>query len=87
MTERFYPTEENLGENCQFWDFHGRFTGCNFPKAEMEGRTSCEGIIDNVCLFLKNGRDPKNIEVEGLKLEPPKPGQKPHVPAGQITPF
>lgn len=27
--------------------------GCFFPKFEMEGRTSCEGMIDDVCLFLK----------------------------------
>jgi hypothetical protein len=47
--ERFYPTEKNLGKECMFWDVNGRFVGCNFPKTEMEGRTSCEGIIDDVC--------------------------------------
>lgn len=83
MSERFYPKEENLGKNCRFWNLNGRFHGCNFPKAEMEGRTSCEGVIDERCLYLKDGRVPKNsnINIKSLKLEPPKFGQKPHIPA------
>lgn len=85
MVERFYPTEANLGKNCRFWDLSGRFAGCNFPKVDMEGRTSCEGAIDEVCLYLKDGRLPKDhkIKVEdlkSLKLQPPNLGQKPHIP-------
>lgn len=82
MTERFYPTKEKLGNNCRFWNLGGRFAGCNFPKAEMEGRTNCEGIIDDVCLYLKDGRVPKNIAIEDLKVRPPKLGQKPHISPG-----
>jgi len=48
MTEKLYPSEENLGKNYQFWNLSGRFHGCNFPKGEMEGRTSCEGLIDDI---------------------------------------
>jgi len=29
--------------------------GCSFPKMGMAGRLSCEGVIDNVCLYIKNG--------------------------------
>lgn len=49
----------------------------------MEGRTSCEGVIDEVCLYLKDGRRPKatEIDIDALKLRPPKPGQKPEIPA------
>ena len=81
MSEKFYPSEENLGKNCQFWNLFGRFHGCNFPKAEMEGRTSCEGLIDDICLYLKDGRVTQNVPVEVLKLEPPKLGQKPNIPS------
>ena len=56
--EVFYPKEENLGKNCQYWT---QEFGCIFPKKEMEGRRSCEGIVDDVCLFLKNGRTPKSL--------------------------
>lgn len=82
MTERFYPNEQNLNKNCRSWDLNGRFAGCNYPKAEMEGRTSCEGLVDDMCLWLKDGRRSPNIQVEGLKLQPPKLGQKPHIPPG-----
>lgn len=83
MTERFYPTEENLGKNCMFWDLNGRFRGCNFPKIEMAGRTSCEGIVDDVCLQLQKTRPLTNPQLKDLKPEPPKLGQKPHIPPGQ----
>lgn len=32
----------------------------------MEGRTSCEGIIDDVCLYLKDRRMPKSLTEEQL---------------------
>jgi hypothetical protein len=62
--ESFYPKEENLGRNCDFWNLTAPLVGCNFPKAEMEGRTSCEGVVDDVCLFLKNGRRPASLTEE-----------------------
>lgn len=86
MTERFYPTEENLGKNCMFWSLNGRFAGCNFPKAEMEGRTSCEGIVDSVCLELQGKKSPISDQlIDDLKIQPPKLGQKPHLPPGSTS--
>lgn len=73
--KKFYPSVENLGKNCEFWqgvDIEGKRTmgrlaiGCQFPKAEMEGRLSCEGIIDDVCLYLKNGRRPRSLTEEQI---------------------
>lgn len=60
----FYPKEDNLGKNCEFWNLNGPIKGCNFPKAEMEGRTSCEGVVDDVCLFLLKGRRPASLTEE-----------------------
>lgn len=73
--ERFYPTDENLGKDCQFWQgfedsaqkrLADIATGCIFPKYEMEGRTSCEGIVDDVCLYLKDRRMPNSLTEEQL---------------------
>lgn len=70
MKSNAYPSEGNLGKNCEFWqgvdlepDKHMGVlaVGCFFPKAEMEGRLSCEGVIDDVCLLLKDGRQPKSL--------------------------
>ena len=61
--ETFYPTEENLGRNCMFWGVLA-VVGCNYPKAELQGRKSCEGIIDDVCLFIKDGREPISLSHE-----------------------
>lgn len=66
---RYYPAEENLGKNCMFWQGivssgHGAgrlAVGCFYPKMELEGRTSCEGMIDDVCLFIKSGRKPSSL--------------------------
>jgi hypothetical protein len=59
MTEKYrYPKEENLGFDCTFWDM-----GCQFPKAEMLGRTSCEGIIDPVCIYLKDGKRVESMDL------------------------
>lgn len=69
--EYFWPAEKNIGKNCRFWSFE---KGCIFPKKEMEGRRSCEGIIDDVCLFLKNRRLPKSLtpqQLSELKLRVP----------------
>gem|GEM_PF-1994243 len=84
----FYPTEENLGQNCQFWAIGSATVGCCFPKAEMQGRTSCEGMIDDVCLFLKNGRRPASLSEEQiieLKTRVPDLDSKLYIPPGGIT--
>jgi hypothetical protein len=81
--ERFYPEKENLGRNCLFWTIKD---GCTFPKIEMGGRRSCEGIIDDVCLFLKNIRPPKSLTAEQLmELKLRIPGLSPlDIPPGDI---
>ena len=84
MEKRFYPTELNLGENCQYWD---NTLGCYYPKAEMEGRRSCEGIIDDVCLYLKDKRMPKSLTEEQiiwLKTRIPHFQQNIDIPPGDI---
>lgn len=81
--EDFYPTEENLGKNCLFWS---RELGCTFTKREMEGRRSCEGIIDDVCLFLKERRPTKSFTPEQLlELKTRVPDISPlDIPPGDI---
>ena len=66
-----YPREINLGENCAYWQ-----QSCVFPKAEVEGRMSCDGIIDPICIFLIDGRRVKGFslteeQVMELKTTPP----------------
>jgi hypothetical protein len=83
--EHYYPKEENLGGNCSFWDL-GRLA-CSFPKAEMEGRRSCEGIIDDVCLYLKNGRRPSSLtdeQILEIKTRAPDPADKSYLPPGDV---
>ncbi len=82
MRERFYPKEENLGKPCDFWK-----NGCRFPKFEIEGRTSCEGIIDDVCLWLKDKRTPKSLTPEQrleIQTQPPSIS-KHHIPPGEAS--
>lgn len=60
----FYPREKTLGKNCIFWNIE---EGCTFPKMEMQGRRSCEGVVDDVCLFLLRKRIlPKSLTPEQL---------------------
>lgn len=79
--EVFYPSEENIGKNCRYWKIR---KGCTFPKIEMEGRRSCEGIVDDVCLFLKDKRLPKSLTPEQLlELKLSVPGISPlSIPPG-----
>lgn len=85
MTERFYPGPENLGENCKFWGLNGPVVGCNFPKAELMGRLSCEGIIDDVCLFIKDGRPaPSLTEKQMQEIKTTAPHLRPNLPPGKI---
>lgn len=80
--ERYYPEEDTMGKECAFWqgvDLYTRATGqmpigCFYPKAEMVGRISCEGIIDDVCLFLKSGRIPRSLndlQIEAIRQRVP----------------
>jgi hypothetical protein len=66
MAERYYPKEESLGENCLYWALGDTVAGCCFPKEELRGRKSCEGIIDDVCLFIKDGRKPTSLTDEQI---------------------
>lgn len=72
-TEKSYPKEFNLGHDCMFWQgidesvILGRVAmGCFFPKAELEGRLSCEGMIDDICLLLKDGRVPSRLTLDQI---------------------
>lgn len=92
--EKSYPTEQNLGKECLFWQ--GIVTqstlgqlavGCFFPKAEMEGRLSCEGMIDDVCLFLKDGRHPKSLseaQIDEIRTRIPLSTDNRDLPPGDI---
>lgn len=94
--ERSYPSEENLGKNCEFWqsfedDAKRRLAhiavGCIFPKYEMEGRLSCEGIIDDVCLYLKDRRIPKSLsdeQIDELRYRMPD-GRNRDIPPGDVS--
>ena len=59
--KKFYPKEDNLGNECLYWNANPNSTGCAYPKVQLEERVSCEGIIDDVCLFVKDGRTPKSL--------------------------
>jgi len=75
--EKLYPCAENLGKDCKFWRSNPDKMECSFPNAKMNGRQDCEGLIDDICLFLKDGRRSPNItegEILRLKLNPPNPG-------------
>jgi hypothetical protein len=86
-SDHFYPNEVNLGCNCTFWDLGSM--ACVFPKAELQGRHSCEGIIDDVCLYRKNGRTPASLSSEQI-LEIKTRGQdlydKSYLPPGDTIP-
>lgn len=97
MTERAYPRLVNLGQNCKFWGNEASLVsgevryrvGCFYPKAEMIGRLSCEGIIDDVCIFLLSGRTPKSLtpkQLEILKVSPPSLTTEFSIPPGDIKP-
>lgn len=86
--KKFAPEEKNLGKPCMFWDIHGRHVGCNYLKLEMEGRTSCEGIVDQMCLCLKDGRRPVGVSEEvlmRLRTRIPSFGPKTYIPASRTT--
>ncbi len=85
--EKFYPIEENLGKNCVFWCLGGQIA-CGFPKVNLEGRTKCEGMIDDVCLYIKDGRQPSSLtEEQIIELKTRAPGllDKSYIPPGDIV--
>jgi hypothetical protein len=81
--KEFYPSTETLGEKCMFW----RDT-CEYPKIEMQGRQSCEGIIDDVCLYLMHGRIPKSLtDAQRRELKTRIPlGDNLDIPPGDVKP-
>ena len=62
--ERYHPSEENLGHPCSFWAIGGMVMACSFPRKELYDRRACKGTVDEVCLFLKDGRQPENLTPE-----------------------
>jgi len=58
----------------------------SFPKYEMQGRTSCEGEIDPVCLYLRNGIFVPGFDLTDaqlLALKTTIPGSPHSIPAGK----
>lgn len=84
MTEKYSPSVKNLGKDCLFWE-----NGCMYPKAEIIGRTSCEGVIDDVCLLFLYNRKPKSLskeQLDKLKHNPPSLTASFLIPPGDIKP-
>ncbi|EKD64755.1 MAG: hypothetical protein ACD_50C00309G0006 [uncultured bacterium] len=80
--DRFSPREENLGRNCRFWS---QESGCRFPKTEMLGRYSCEGVVDDVCLYLVSRRIPSSLTPNQLEeLRRRLPNEPLDIPPGDI---
>ena len=85
MTSEHYPKEANLGKDCLYWDVDA---GCTFPKVEIQGRRSCEGVIDDVCLFIKDGRLPQSLtedQIAELRTRKPDLEGRPNLPPGEIV--
>ena len=87
MTEGSYPGVETLGDNCQYWRIGMPNPGCHYPKAELTGRLSCEGMIDDVCLFIKDGRfAPSLSEDQMLEIKTRAPSlERNNLPPGRIS--
>lgn len=84
-TEKFYPKSANFGKNCTFWSTER----CIYPKEELIGRRSCEGIVDDVCLLVLNGRRPKSLtqeQIREIKINPPSIIDGFSLPPGDIIP-
>lgn len=83
-SDTYYPSERNLGRACSFWNLGGAALQCCFPKMELEGRTTCGGIIDDVCLKIKDGRPAGNtteLLLAGIKTQLPNSSL---LPPGEI---
>lgn len=80
----FYPRESTLGKNCIFWDIQ---EGCTYVKTGMTGRKNCEGMVDDVCLLLKNGRIPKSLTPKQLlEVRTRIPNSPLDIPPGDTIP-
>lgn len=71
--EKYHPSEANIGEHCLYWKLGGIATNCCYPKLELNGRSTCNGVIDDVCLYMKDGRVPGDFSqllLMGIKTGP-----------------
>lgn len=86
MSETFRPSEATLGENCMYWRQLGEMAACcTYPKLQLEGRRSCEGMIDDVCLYMTQGRAQVSLTDEHMveiKTRIPTDGSS--LPPGEI---
>lgn len=84
--ETFYPKQENLGRECEYW---GADCQCHYPKTELEGRRSCEGIIDTICVGIIRSKRPENMTQEmwnKIRQRIPDPtGDRSYIPPGDIS--
>lgn len=79
-SESYYPKEHNIGKDCLYWDLGGLATNCCYPMAELQDRTTCGGIVDDVCLYIKDGRTPSDFSKMLLV------GVKTSMPNGSLLP-
>lgn len=90
MTERYYPSQEHIGQNCMYWQLGGLSTGCCYPKAEVEGRRSCEGVVDDVCLYVLHGVDAPSLtdaQKIAINTRPPSHEAIEQLPPGDASPL
>lgn len=74
MPKKYFPNKDNLGQNYLYWAVGGLATGCCYSKAELAGRRSCEGAVDDVCLYVRDGRTPvslSNKQIANIKTSVP----------------
>lgn len=66
---KHYPKIATLGLNCVFWSKGGNLNrvGCLNPNPKLQGRMSCEGIIDDVCIWQLTGRPPRSLTREQMQ--------------------
>lgn len=58
----FYPKGPNIGRNCSFWaNQEDSPAQCCDTQHKLLGRTTCRSVIDDVCLFIIEGREPSPI--------------------------
>ncbi len=77
------PFEEHLGKDCMHWRGVGEskelgignaVRGCINEVHGLDGRKSCGGTIDDVCLYIVRGREPIGIAaaaIEAIKKRRP----------------
>jgi hypothetical protein len=84
MAEQKYPSDKNIGFDCLYWSNNA---GCVYPKTELEGRRSCEGIIDNNCVYIIKGISIIAVskEVSVIKRNGPLHYSSADIPPGNIN--